>query len=67
MEKYKKVIQKKIKWKCELQLKKNKFELSDGWYCASNIQDYFGHFLIEHGENTDNPSIRIFINKLRLK
>ena len=31
------------------------FELSDGSYSVSGIQDYFEYILIEHGEkNTDN-------------
>ena len=30
----------------------------------SDIQDYFEYILKKHGENTDNPSIRIYVNKI---
>ena len=29
-----------------------------------DIQDYFENILKKHGENTDNPSIRIYVNKI---
>ena len=35
------------------------FELPDGSYSVSDIQDYFKHVLKTHGEKTDNLSIRI--------
>ena len=41
----------------------DKFELPDGSASASNIQDHFEHILKKHGKNTDNPSIRIYINE----
>ena len=31
------------------------FELPDGSYSVSDIQDYFEYILKKHGENTDNP------------
>ena len=31
----------------------NKFELPDGSYSVSNIQDYFEYILKKHGENTE--------------
>ena len=34
----------------------DKFELPDGSYSVSNIQDYFEYILKNHGENIDNPS-----------
>ena len=40
------------------------FELQDGSYSVADIQYYFGHIFKKHGENTDNPSIRIYINKI---
>ena len=40
------------------------FELPDGSYSISNIQDYFEYILKKHGANPVNPSIRIFINKI---
>ena len=37
----------------------DKFELPDGSYFVSDIQDYFGYILEKHGENIDNPSVKI--------
>ena len=39
------------------------FELPDGSYSVSDIQDYFEHIFKKHDAVTDNPSIRIYINK----
>ena len=40
------------------------FELPDGSYSVSDIHDYFEYILIKYGEKTDNPSIRIYVNKI---
>ena len=32
-------------------------------YSVSDIQDYFKYILKKHGENTDKPSIQIYVNK----
>ena len=40
------------------------FELSDGSYSVSNIQDYFKYILKKYETVADNLSIRIYINKL---
>ena len=37
----------------------DKFELPDGSYSVSDIQDYFEYIFKKHGENINNPSIRI--------
>ena len=29
-----------------------------------DIQDYFQHILKKHGENTDKPSVQIYVNKI---
>ena len=42
----------------------DKFELPDGSYSVSDIQDYFECILKKHGENTDKPSVEIYINKI---
>ena len=34
-----------------------KFDLPDGSYSVSDIQDYFAYILKKHPEKTDNPSI----------
>ena len=41
----------------------DKFELPDGSYSVPYIQDHFEYILKKHGENIDNPSIRIYLNK----
>ena len=41
-----------------------KFELPNGSYSISVIQDYFEYVLKKHGEKTVNPSIRIYTNKI---
>ena len=40
------------------------FELLDGTYSVSDIQDYFEYILKKHSESVDNPSIRIHVNKI---
>ena len=42
----------------------DKFELPDGWYSVSNIQDYFDYILKKHRENTDKPLVQICGNKI---
>ena len=40
------------------------FELPDGSYSISDIQDYFEYILKKHSESVDNPSIRIYLNRI---
>ena len=40
------------------------FKLPHGSYSASDIQDYFEYILKKHSESFDNPSIRIYVNKI---
>ena len=42
----------------------NKFELPDGSYSVSDIQDCFEYILKKNGENIDNPSLKIYVNKI---
>ena len=42
----------------------DKFELPDGSYSVSNIQDYFEYIFKKHGENIDKPSVKIYVNKI---
>ena len=55
--------------------KKNKFEISDptwneklelhdGPYSVSDIKNYLEYIFKKHGEKADNPSIRIYVNKI---
>ena len=39
------------------------FTLPGGSYSISDIQDYFEYILKKHGENTDKPSIQIYVKK----
>ena len=41
----------------------DEFELPDGSYSVSDIQDYFKYILKKHGENTNKPSVQIYVNK----
>ena len=40
------------------------FKLPDGSYPVSDIQDYFEYILKMHGENTNNPSIQVYVYKI---
>ena len=40
------------------------FDLPDRSYSISDIQDYFEYILKKHSESVDNPSIRIYVNKI---
>ena len=42
----------------------DQFELPDGSYPVSDIQDYFEHILKKHGEDIDKPSVEIYVNKI---
>ena len=42
----------------------DKFELPDGSYSISDIQDYFEYILKKHGEDIDKPSVQIYVNKI---
>ena len=42
----------------------DKFELPDGSYSVSGIQDYFEYILKKHGEDIDKPSVQIYANKI---
>ena len=62
MEKHKKLNNNKFKisaptWSDE-------FKLPDGSYLISDIQDYFEYVLKKHGENVDDPSMKIYVNKI---
>ena len=43
----------------------DKFELPDGSYSVSDIQDYFEYILKNNGENNDKASIHIYVNKIK--
>ena len=41
----------------------DEFELPDGSYSMSDIQDYFEYILKKHSESVDDPPIEIFVSK----
>ena len=43
------------------------FELPDGPYSVSDIQDYFEYILKKHGEDSDKPSVMIYVNKIEYR
>ena len=54
----------KNKFKISAPTWSEEFELPDGSYSVSDIQDYFEYILKKHSESVDNPSIRIYVNKI---
>ena len=52
------------KFKISAPLWSEEFELPDGSYSISDIQDYFEYILKKHSENVNNPSIRMYINRI---
>ena len=42
----------------------DEFELPDGSYSISDIQNYFEYILKKHREDVDKPSVQIYINKI---
>ena len=55
------------KFKISAPTSSDDFELPDGSYLVSDIQDYFECILKKHNENVDSPSIRIYINKIETR
>ena len=41
------------------------FDLPDGSYSVDDIQDYFEFIIKKHATLTDNPSIKIYSNKIK--
>ena len=52
------------KFKISAPIWNNEFELPDGSYSVPDVQDYFEYILKKRNENIDNPSIRIYVNKI---
>ena len=42
----------------------DKFELPDGLYSVSDIQEYFEYIFKKHGENTNKPLVQVHVNKI---
>ena len=64
MIKHKKLC-KNSKFKILAPIWNKEFELTDGSYSTWDIQNYFEFLLKKYGEKTVNPSVRIYINKIK--
>ena len=62
--KYIKSLYKNNKFKISAPTWSYGFELPEGSYSISDIQDYFEDILEKYGESVDNPSIEIYVNKI---
>ena len=51
------------KFEISAQTWNDKFELPDGSYSISDVQDYFKYISKKHGEDIDKPSVQIYVNK----
>ena len=43
----------------------DEFDLPDGFYSISDIQDYFEYIIKKHETITDNPPVQIYVNKIK--
>ena len=53
------------KFKISAPTSKETFDLPDGSYSISDIQDYFEFIIKKHDTLTENPSIQIYANKIK--
>ena len=58
-----KSIYKNNKFKISVPTWNDEFELPDGSYSISDIQDYFEYILKKHNESIDNPPTEIFVSR----
>ena len=42
----------------------DKFDLPDGSYSVSDIQDYFEYILQKHKEDIEKPSVQLYVNNI---
>ena len=52
------------KFKISLPTWNDEFEIPDGSYSISDIQDYFEYILKKHREDVDKPSVQIYADKI---
>ena len=43
----------------------DEFDLPDGSYSVSDIQDYFEYIIKKHETLADNPPVQIYVNKIK--
>ena len=53
------------KFKISAPIWNNEFDLSDGSYSVSDIQDYFEYIIKKHETIVDNPPVQIYVNKIK--
>ena len=53
------------KFKISASAWKDKFNLPDGSYSVSDIQDYFEYIIKKHETIVDNPPVQIYVNKIK--
>ena len=63
MEKYKQ-SHKNNKFKISAPTWNDGFDLTDGSFSISHIQDYFEYIITKHENPTDNPPIQIYVHKI---
>ena len=63
MEKFKKLYRNN-KFKISFPKRNGEFQLPDGSYSVSDIQEYCEYTIKKHETLTDNPSIMIYVNKI---
>ena len=66
MEKHKRFIYNN-KYKISASTCIDKFEVPGGSYSVPDIQEYFEYIFTKHGKSIDNPSTRIYVNKIENK
>ena len=52
------------KFKISAPIWNDKFEIPDRSYSVSHIQDYFEYILEKHRDNTNKPSVQIYVSKI---
>ena len=55
----------KNKFKISVPTWNDEFDLSDGSYSISDIQDYFEYIIKKHETIANNPSVQIYVNKIK--
>ena len=53
------------KFKISVPTWKDEFNLPDGSYSVSDIQDYFKYIIKKHVTIADNPPVQIYVNKIK--